>query len=197
MKNNILYTNYLNSQKWANKRKLRLKIDNNKCTKCGNNSNLHIHHLTYERGGDENIETDLITLCDICHSEIHEDPTLKTKKKIRGGFRMSYLLYDEAVYNIITSKKDFEIITRIREKFTYKKVEVELSPTQLAKELNVSRQKISNVLKKMKDTKMIKQIYSNTYRFTPFMYIPFRANAEELQLEWSTTLDKGNKIKDK
>jgi len=114
---------------------------------------------------------------------------LKKTKKIRGGFRMVYLLYDEAVYQCITSKKDFEIIMIIREKFTYKQIEVELSPTYLAKELNVSRRKISDMLKKMQNTMILLKVHSNSYRFNPYMYLPFRANAEELQKEWKKLID--------
>ena len=117
---------------------------------------------------------------------------LKKHKKIRGGFRMVYLLYDEAVHKVISSKKDFEIITGIREMFTHKKTEVELSPTDLAKRYNVSRRKVSELLKKLKEVKMLTLVYSTSYRFNPFMYVPYRANGEELQNEWNqlTTKDR-------
>ena len=121
---------------------------------------------------------------DIGEIENKDFKEVKKRKKIRGGFRMAYLLYDEAVANIIKSNIDFIIITRIREMFTYRQIENNLSPTQLAKDFNVSRQKISNLLKQMKEQKMILKVKGTIYRFNPFMYIPFRANAEELQREW-------------
>lgn len=53
-------------------KKMRLKVlerDDNKCTQCGSEDNLHIHHLTYDNEGNELLE-DLVTLCSSCHSKV-------------------------------------------------------------------------------------------------------------------------------
>ena len=41
------------------------------CVACGNKENLHHHHLVPKSRGGSNDETNLITLCDECHSKIH------------------------------------------------------------------------------------------------------------------------------
>lgn len=68
---------YYQSSKWAEKRNARLKIDGFKCAKCGFTRALEVHHINYERFGDEDVHRDLITLCKKCHHEI-EDQKRKT-----------------------------------------------------------------------------------------------------------------------
>lgn len=68
------YTDYLKSDYWKVLRKKRLKLDNYKCAKCGETSNLQVHHKTYIfRGyGIPDEINNLITLCKNCHQE-HRD----------------------------------------------------------------------------------------------------------------------------
>lgn len=63
---------YYQSSKWAEKRNARLKIDGFKCAKCGFTRALEVHHINYERFGDEDVHRDLITLCKKCHNEIED-----------------------------------------------------------------------------------------------------------------------------
>lgn len=74
-------TRYLASDEWKTKRLARLQIDNYQCANCSSTTNLNIHHITYERLGYENIDTDLLTLCKTCHHDLH---------KIAGYDRKSY-----------------------------------------------------------------------------------------------------------
>jgi len=62
---------YLRSSKWTVLRTSVLIRDNSTCQSCGSKNNLHIHHITYEKLGDERME-DLVTLCSICHQEVHD-----------------------------------------------------------------------------------------------------------------------------
>ena len=61
---------YYNSAEWAKKRSERLKIDDYRCQRCGFTRALEVHHLNYERLGNEDVARDLITLCKKCHSEV-------------------------------------------------------------------------------------------------------------------------------
>lgn len=63
------YREYLNSDEWKSKRLQKLKL-NPKCEVCGDKSNINIHHKTYDRIFNENIE-DLQTLCRLCHKKAH------------------------------------------------------------------------------------------------------------------------------
>ncbi len=68
------YKQYMQSEKWFEKRRQRLWVDEYRCTMCGKTSDqvkLQVHHVTYARLGDENVLTDLACLCDQCHRRIH------------------------------------------------------------------------------------------------------------------------------
>jgi hypothetical protein len=65
-----IYRGYLRSPEWAKLRTAVLLRDGNQCNHCGSDCNLHVHHLTYDRRGDECLN-DLITLCATCHDREH------------------------------------------------------------------------------------------------------------------------------
>jgi len=65
------YTEYLNSEEWKNKKRLVIKRAKSSCEGCGkSNLPLEVHHLTYDRVGDE-LLTDLVAFCGKCHSKAH------------------------------------------------------------------------------------------------------------------------------
>lgn len=66
------YINYLKSDKWKNLRLKILERDNYICQNCKTNKACHVHHLTYDRIGRENLE-DLIAICLDCHIKEHLD----------------------------------------------------------------------------------------------------------------------------
>lgn len=70
------YKMYIHSESWEIKKRERSKIDGGKCVMCGRTEKhtrhgLQCHHVTYDRLGDENVLTDLVTLCGSCHKKIH------------------------------------------------------------------------------------------------------------------------------
>ena len=67
------YKQYLQSPKWQEKRSERLKLDNYKCQRCGRPFDLEIHHITYRNIFDEDVSSDLITLCNKCHRKIEDE----------------------------------------------------------------------------------------------------------------------------
>lgn len=72
MKYNKDYTDYILSKEWQTKRKQAFKMFGKKCQRCGISRKLHVHHKTYERFKDENVNTDLAILCDKCHVLYHK-----------------------------------------------------------------------------------------------------------------------------
>ncbi|MCP4363526.1 MAG: hypothetical protein GY796_36470 [Chloroflexi bacterium] len=64
------YRRHLKSDKWQKTRLRILRRDGFKCTKCRSRDRLQVHHLTYERVGNED-DDDLITLCDDDHAAVH------------------------------------------------------------------------------------------------------------------------------
>ena len=65
-----LYQEYLQSREWKQKRSEVLFRDGHSCQLCGDEEDLQIHHLTYNRVGDEAL-FDLVTLCSHCHAKEH------------------------------------------------------------------------------------------------------------------------------
>ena len=65
------YAQYLQSDHWKEVRLKRLKIDENACAICKSKNNLNVHHISYKNLGNEDVETDLITLCHPCHAMLH------------------------------------------------------------------------------------------------------------------------------
>jgi len=67
----IDYNEYINSDKWRDRRNKILKRDGFVCQRCKAWKNLQVHHLTYDRLGFEN-DLDLVTLCKSCHEKLHD-----------------------------------------------------------------------------------------------------------------------------
>lgn len=67
-----LYRQYLASHEWASKRRAALSRHGVKCQgESCRAAAREIHHLTYERVGDEDLD-DLMPLCSACHEKWHE-----------------------------------------------------------------------------------------------------------------------------
>ena len=64
------YNKYLRSQEWADKKQEVFKHYGKKCSMCGSTQEICVHHKTYKRMGDENIN-DLVPLCYTCHARVH------------------------------------------------------------------------------------------------------------------------------
>jgi len=64
---------------WDDIRAKVLERDGNKCRLCGDDQELHVHHLTYENWGNEGLD-DLTTLCKEHHKFFHKQ-NKKLKKR--------------------------------------------------------------------------------------------------------------------
>lgn len=65
------YSIYIKSKKWIKKRTEALLFYGEKCSICSSESNLIVHHKTYENLGNEPLG-DLQILCGGCHCNFHE-----------------------------------------------------------------------------------------------------------------------------
>lgn len=89
----VQYLNYLSSEEWRRVKETVLSVHGKKCEKCGETSNLQVHHKSYqgdfytvslyfdifkdrpgceERGWGPNSDNFLV-LCKKCHTEIHDE----------------------------------------------------------------------------------------------------------------------------
>lgn len=68
------YKKYMKSDKWQAKKQERINIDKG-CVMCQRPlekiKSVQVHHVTYVRLGNENVLTDLCTVCGSCHKKIH------------------------------------------------------------------------------------------------------------------------------
>lgn len=65
------YQAYQGSEAWKTRVASVMCRANGNCERCREQKAVHVHHLTYERVGDERLE-DLQALCFDCHDEAHE-----------------------------------------------------------------------------------------------------------------------------
>ena len=68
------YLDKLSDPRWAKKRAKIFKRDGYKCTACGSDKDLQVHHTYYVKGAEPWWYPDesLLTLCEKCHHEYHE-----------------------------------------------------------------------------------------------------------------------------
>jgi len=69
-KNKAEYRRYLKTEHWKKFREEALIFHGCKCSNCGSEKSLNVHHLTYKNRGHEKLE-DVVVLCHNCHNEIH------------------------------------------------------------------------------------------------------------------------------
>lgn len=107
MDKRISLTEYYSSPEWAKKRSERLKLDDYRCQRCGFTRALEVHHLNYERLGNEDVSRDLITLCKKCHDEIEArketvNPVPKTIEHHNAYFAGKITKHDwrEPIYHV-------------------------------------------------------------------------------------------------
>ena len=186
MKNNALYLDYLASEKW---KKLRDKVvdrDGNKCTKCSNTTNLHVHHLTYDRVGNEEL-TDLITLCKACHENEH-GKVFSNKYSIIKNLNFKGSIMDLANYQseLCKSSKDIKLFWDIL--YTVNRYnELRINISEFAKLKGYSRQRITKFLSDAVKINFMKRIERGVYEVNPFTFKSKGATnkiIEEKQQNW-------------
>jgi len=106
-----------------------------------------------------------------------------TKSKLKGGFTMSYKLYDEILLKVIKGEKDLRIFLEIKNRFTKTKIEIPLNARKISEKLEVSTPKVSSVISKMVEANMLMRVERGIYRLNPFAYIPYQSSSD-LQKEW-------------
>lgn len=108
-------------------------------------------------------------------------------KQVRGGFNLMYhKSYEEVTEQVITSNADLRLFNWVTNQFTYKRVEVPLIYSQCT--VQVSQPKFSKFIKRLIDVGYIRRIARGIYKLNPNIYVPFRADAAELQAEWNTDI---------
>jgi hypothetical protein len=65
------YEEYINSDAWAERRRSYFDKHPRRCTICKTTRRIHLHHVSYERMGQEP-DGDLVALCEFHHAALHD-----------------------------------------------------------------------------------------------------------------------------
>lgn len=74
------YDTYLQTPEWETRRKAVMARARNTCEGCQAADATQVHHLTYERVGNEML-FDLVAVCDDCHAQIHNPDAAKREAR--------------------------------------------------------------------------------------------------------------------
>lgn len=77
------YAEYIRSPAWRQLRQQALEAAGHRCQKCGISkwsATLEVHHLTYDRFGQERL-TDLVVLCESCHQNADAERKVQVRLK--------------------------------------------------------------------------------------------------------------------
>jgi phage terminase large subunit GpA-like protein len=74
------YEDYIQSKDWRLRRSAYFSTYSKKCVACGSWKNIHLHHHTYARLGEE-LDQDMVPLCEDCHKLVHAQH-VGTKKSL-------------------------------------------------------------------------------------------------------------------
>ena len=79
---------YLKSEHWAEITAKRKQMDGWKCAMCGSDGTtanpLEVHHWGYKHLWNEDVESELITLCHCCHQQIHRMLNRQNDRRIKN-----------------------------------------------------------------------------------------------------------------
>ena len=104
--------------------------------------------------------------------------------KIKVGWSPVYLKEYDKVMMELNSTLEKCVFIYIRNKFTYMQESVYINQSDVAKVMGSTRATINRIVKKLISIGCIKK-NGTMYRFNPFVYVPYRANAKKLQEEWN------------
>ena len=116
---------------------------------------------------------------------------IQKRKLVKGGFiLMYYKSYEQITESVITSNKDLKLFHWITNQFTKNRIESAITHTACT--VDVSQPKFSKFVKQLVELDYLRRVSRGIYRLNPFVYVPYQANAEELQSEWIKLIKKEN-----
>lgn len=108
------------------------------------------------------------------------------RNNVKRGWTRMYRYELDSVLRELTSRTEYDIYADIRDSNLPKTFALSFNQTKIAKRHNTTRQTVSRVIRKLKDTNFIKKI-DNVYFINPFIIIPpmvDNKSVEEFQEKW-------------
>lgn len=142
------YNQSLFEKEWIEKSQDIKNRDKFKCTNCGNENNLHVHHLYYVNGRLpwEYPDSALVTLCNTCHSIYHlnEDNKYFSEGDLDLLKIENYTLYMKRMAELTLQEEKEEKLKKEKESAQIKKINQE--NLRLKQEKKERNERIMSVL---------------------------------------------------
>jgi hypothetical protein len=99
------YTEYIQSRKWAERKRRLFRKRGYACEMCGAHGPVEVHHKDYTRLGHE-LDEDLLIVCKACHPKADaERAELEARRVSQAGMRWATLEEVEALTMKIVNTK--------------------------------------------------------------------------------------------
>ena len=107
------------------------------------------------------------------------------KESVRQGWRRMYNNGYDATMMELKSDLEKNIFIYIRDMFTKRQVEVNISQVLIARKFNTTPPTVNRLIKKLIDVEFLLKINRGVFRMNPFILIPYQADGIALQKEWT------------
>ena len=135
------------------------------------------------------IKTDTIITKSVLNNktgEINQEEFIFKKSQVetaKGGWRMVYKDFDYILLSM-KSPKEIKMLLEIRDLFKSSKSIVVINKTSMCKKMETTRATLSKFITRLVGYDFLMELEDKQYMMNPFMYLPYHANAKELQNEW-------------
>lgn len=135
------------------------------------------------------IKTEIIITKSVLNNKTGEirDEEFIQKKSImescKGGWRMVYSDFDYLLLNM-KSPNEIKILLQIRDLFKASLSRVVINKTNMSKKIGTTRATLSKFITRLIQYDFLMELEDKQYMMNPFMCIPYKSSAKELQNEW-------------
>ena len=111
--------------------------------------------------------------------------TMIGNSKIKSGWSPVYIKEYDKVMMELNSTLEKCMFIHIRNMFTYMKDTVYINQSDIAKDLGSTRATVNRLMQKLIKIQCLRKVGTSQYRLNPYVFVPYRANADKLQKEWN------------
>jgi len=135
------------------------------------------------------IKTEMIITKSVLNNETGEitDEEFIQKKSIiescKGGWRMVYKDFDYVLISM-KSPSEIRILLQIRDLFKASLSRVVINKATMSKKMGTTRATLSKFITRLIQYDFLMELEDKQYLMNPFMCLPYKASAKELQDEW-------------
>ena len=135
------------------------------------------------------IKTEMIITKSVLNNKTGEitDEEFIQKKSIiescKGGWRMVYRGFDYVLLSM-KSPNEIRILLQIRDLFKASLSRVVINKTSMCKKIGTTRATLSKFITRLVQYDFLMELEDKQYMMNPFICLPYKSSAKELQNEW-------------